>query len=104
MTERLGEPLTVTDLAAEVRLSPYHFLRMFRRAVGETPHRRLVRMRLAQAQRLLESGVTVAETARRCGFSSSSHFSAVFVRETGVRPSRWIFSPAASSGPTGKRP
>ena len=104
MTERLGEPLTVTDLAAEVRLSPYHFLRTFRRAVGETPHRRLVRMRLAEAKRLLESGATVADTARRCGFSSSSHFSAVFLREIGMRPSQWVFSPAASYRPTGRRP
>ncbi|WP_372492059.1 helix-turn-helix domain-containing protein [Kineosporia corallincola] len=104
MTERINERLTVVDLAAEVQMSPHHFLRMFRRAVGETPHRHLIRLRVERAKQFLESGRMVSETAAGCGFSSASHFSAVFLRETGVRPSRWPLSSAKSSELSGTRP
>jgi AraC family transcriptional regulator len=89
MRERLDRPLTVAELAAEARLSPYHFLRVFTKATGETPHRYLTRLRIGAAKRLLERGGTVAEAAARCGFSSPAHLSAAFLRETGVRPSRY---------------
>ena len=38
-----------TDLAAEARLSPYHFLRCFEEITGTTPHQYLLRLRLRRA-------------------------------------------------------
>ncbi|MDT8912272.1 AraC family transcriptional regulator [Amycolatopsis sp. PS_44_ISF1] len=89
LRDRLAHPVTVTELAGAVRLSPYHFVRVFKRATGHTPHRYLVLLRIAEAKRLLEDGATVTRTAQQCGFYSAAHLSAVFLRETGVRPSRW---------------
>ncbi|WP_228541971.1 AraC family transcriptional regulator [Nocardia sp. XZ_19_369] len=61
MRERFAEPLTLADIAAEVHLSVYHFIRVFREAIGETPHRFLTRLRIEQAQRLLSTtDLTVA--------------------------------------------
>ncbi|GIJ49286.1 AraC family transcriptional regulator [Virgisporangium aliadipatigenens] len=85
--DRLDQPVSLADLAAHVRLSPFHFLRVFRRATGETPARYLRRVRIAHATRLLAGGMTVGQVARRCGFSSPGHLSAAYLRETGVRPS-----------------
>ncbi|WP_433519380.1 helix-turn-helix domain-containing protein [Nonomuraea sp. CA-143628] len=87
MRDRLSEPVRLAELAEEVRLSPYHFLRVFKQATGETPVRYLTRLRIAHATRLLENGMTVSQVARRCGFSSPGHLSSAFLRETGVRPS-----------------
>jgi AraC family transcriptional regulator len=90
MRERPGDPLTVADLAAEAHLSPYHFLRVFREATGETPHRYLTRLRMAQARRLLDgTRLPLDDIAARCGFSSAAALSAAFLRHVGVRPSAY---------------
>lgn len=89
LRDQLERPVTVAELAGVARLSPYHFLRVFKRATGHTPHRYLTLLRIAEVKRLLAGGVTVTRAAQRCGFYSTAHLSAVFLRETGVRPSRW---------------
>lgn len=71
---RLGEPLSVPALAAEVGMSPRTFLRRFREATGCTPKEWLVRERLAHARALLESsGATVEEIAAICGLGSAKN-------------------------------
>ncbi|MEU7141957.1 AraC family transcriptional regulator [Nocardia sp. NPDC046473] len=89
MRDQLARPVTVAELAGVARYSTYHFLRMFKRATGYTPHRYLTLLRIIEVERLLERGVTVTQAAQSCGFSSAAHLSAVFLRETGVRPSHW---------------
>jgi AraC family transcriptional regulator len=90
MRDRLGGPLTLADIAAEVHLSVYHFIRVFRAATGETPHRFLTRLRIEQAQRLLtDPGLTVEQIAERCGFSSAGSLSAAFLAHIGSRPSAY---------------
>lgn len=89
MQDRMERTVTLAELAGVARLSPYHFLRVFKRATGHTPHRYLTLLRIVEVKRLLEHGATVVQAAQLCGFCSAAHLSAVFVRETGVRPSRW---------------
>ncbi|MFF7191674.1 helix-turn-helix domain-containing protein [Streptomyces sp. NPDC008222] len=88
MQDRLAETLTLADIAAEVHLSVYHFLRVFRLATGETPYRYLTRLRIALAQRLLSgTTLTMQQIAERCGFSGPGPLSAAFLRQLGIRPS-----------------
>ncbi|MHC3471060.1 helix-turn-helix domain-containing protein [Streptomyces sp. 7R007] len=88
MRERLADPLTLAEIAAEARLSVYHFIRVFRAATGETPHRFLTRLRIGEARRLLgDTTLTVAQIAQRCGFSSPGSLSSAFQTQVGVRPS-----------------
>ncbi|MDT0466648.1 AraC family transcriptional regulator [Streptomyces gibsoniae] len=88
MQDRLAEPLTLADIAAEVHLSVYHFVRVFRNATGETPYRFLTRLRIELAQRLLsETTLTVEQIAKRCGFAGPGPLSTAFLRHVGVRPS-----------------
>ncbi|MCQ6248021.1 AraC family transcriptional regulator [Streptomyces malaysiensis] len=90
MRDRLGGPLTVADMAAEVGFSVYHFIRVFKDATGQTPHRYLTRLRVEEAQRLLRAdGLSVAQIATRCGFGSPGSLSTAFLRHTGVRPSAY---------------
>jgi len=89
MRDRLAEPVRLADLAAEARLSPFHFLRVFKRVTGSTPGRYLTRLRIEHAQRLLDRGLTVEEAARACGYGSPGHLSTAFLRETGMRPSAY---------------
>ncbi|MFD1938322.1 MULTISPECIES: helix-turn-helix domain-containing protein [Nonomuraea] len=89
MRERLAEPLSLAAIAGEVHLSTYHFLRVFKAATGETPRRYLTRLRVEEAKRLLDRGMSVSEVAVRCGFSGPAHLSTAFLRQTGLRPSAY---------------
>lgn len=85
--ERLAERLRVQDLAREACLSPFHFARMFKQATGLAPHAYLTARRLERARELLVlDGLSLAEVARRCGFSTQAHFCSVFRAHTGVTP------------------
>jgi AraC family transcriptional regulator len=88
MHDRLAEPLTLADIAAEAHLSVYHFVRVFRAATGETPYRYLIRLRIERARGLLtDSDLTIGQIAERCGFASPGALSTAFLRHIGVRPS-----------------
>nr|WP_107062775.1 AraC family transcriptional regulator [Streptomyces hygroscopicus] len=90
MRDRLGDPLTVADMASAAGFSVYHFIRVFKDATGQTPHRYLTRLRVEEAQRLLRAGgLSVAQVATRCGFGSPGSLSTAFLRHTGVRPSAY---------------
>ncbi|MBP2066011.1 helix-turn-helix domain-containing protein [Streptomyces iranensis] len=90
MQDRLAEPLTLADIAAELHLSLYHFVRVFRDATGVTPHRFLTRLRIELARRLLsETNLTIEQITQRCGFAAPSALSSAFLRQVGVRPSAY---------------
>ncbi|MFC3455639.1 AraC family transcriptional regulator [Amycolatopsis speibonae] len=90
MRERLAEPLSVAEIAGEVHLSVYHFIRVFKEKTGEAPHRYLGRLRIEKARRLLRgTGFPIAQIARSCGFATPGALSAAFLRHTGSRPSEY---------------
>ena len=68
-------------------LSPSHFARAFRAAMGEPPHRYLVRLRIKMARELLEhTRLPVIEVGLRCGFEQTTHFATMFRKMTGLSP------------------
>jgi AraC-like DNA-binding protein len=89
MAARPEENHSLTSLAAEARMSPFYFARVFAELVGEPPHRYLVRIRLRRAAELLRAGAPVTEAALESGFPDVSHFSKTFQRRYGVPPSRY---------------
>ena len=76
------------DAAAhQAGLSPFHFLRLFSRVLGVTPHQYLVRSRLRQAARLLaDEDIAVTDIAYDVGFGDLSNFVRTFHRAAGVSP------------------
>ena len=88
--ERCGEAMSLEDMAREAGVSPFHFLRLFTRALGVTPHQYLVRSRLRRAARLLaEGGRAVTAVAYDCGFGDLSNFVNSFRRAAGLSPGRF---------------
>lgn len=81
--------LDVRRLAAASGLSPYHFIRQFRRAFHHTPHQYLVRRRIERAKELLRGGANVTHACFAVGFSSVGSFSAVFRRHAGMSPGEY---------------
>jgi AraC-like DNA-binding protein len=79
--------------AREVGVSPFHFLRLFSKALGVTPHQYLVRARLRRAARLLaEDERSITDVALAVGFADLSNFVRTFRRAAGVSPGRFAKS------------
>jgi AraC family transcriptional regulator len=79
--------LSLAILARQARLSPYHFLRTFRRVTGVTPYQFILRKRLrAAALRLMSEPAKVLDIALDCGFGDVSNFNHSFRAEFGVNP------------------
>lgn len=90
-------PLMVEDLLRLAHLSRSHFHAVFAEETGTTFIDYLNRIRTAQAKRLLqESSLPIAQIALGCGFSSLSHFYAVFRQHSGFAPREY----RASCSPT----
>jgi AraC-like DNA-binding protein len=88
--ERLADDLSLGDVAAEVGLSPFHFLRVFRRVHGVTPHQALLQARLRHAVGLLrETSHPVTEVAYGVGFGDLSNFVRTFRRQVGWSPQKF---------------
>lgn len=84
---RSGEDINLAAAAAEANLSPFHFLRLFSRVLGVTPHQYLVRSRLRRAARLLaDEERPVTDVALESGFADLSNFVRSFRRAAGVSP------------------
>lgn len=84
---RLGEPLVVSRLAAEVGLGPSRFHELFRQQTGLTPADYFNRLRVARARELLaRPDLPITHLALDLGFSSSQYFANTFRKYTGVTP------------------
>lgn len=87
MEARVDQELTLARIAAEGLMSQRTLSRRFREQAGTTPLQWLLRARVRQAQRLLETtDLDMASVAARVGFGSVSTFRDRFRRVLGVSP------------------
>jgi transcriptional regulator GlxA family with amidase domain len=101
--ERLGEPLTLADLAAHARMSVRTFTRRFREETGVSPLRWLAAQRLALARQLLESSdASVERVAAQAGFGTPASLRQHLRAAIGVAPLayRRTFRGAGVTGPS----
>jgi AraC-like DNA-binding protein len=81
---------TIEQLARDVRISPFHFIRQFEAVFGTTPHQFRIDARLDLAKQLLARGEhSVTEVCMEVGFSSLGSFSTLFGRRIGETPSAY---------------
>ena len=86
----LAEKITLEELAALCGLERFHFLKLFKRTAGMTPHAWLVRLRLERACALLgQTGQNLTQVAQEVGFYDQSHFNRAFRQAFCVSPSQY---------------
>lgn len=84
------EDIDLEGAAREAGLSAFHFLRLFSKVVGVTPHQYLLRSRLRHAARLLaDDSRSITDVAFDVGFGDLSNFVRTFHRAAGVSPGRF---------------
>ena len=88
--QHLDQKIGLTELAALVGLSEYHFIRQYKASTGYTPYQYLVWRRVEQAKGLLSHPtLPITDIALRLGFSDGSHFARVFRKLTGLSPRKY---------------
>jgi AraC family transcriptional regulator, transcriptional activator of pobA len=86
---RLGEPLSLRDVARELGITPGHLTTVVRRRTGRTVEW-IIERRMAEARSLLsDTELPVGEIARRIGMSDPGYFSRMFRRTHGTSPREW---------------
>ncbi len=87
LDEHAQEAVDLEMVSRQAGLSPFHFLRLFARVLGVTPHQYLVRCRLRHAARLLaDPARSITDIAFDVGFADLSNFVRTFRRAAGVSP------------------
>jgi AraC family transcriptional regulator len=82
--------LSLETLASAAGMSPFHFARAFKAAMGVAPHAYVIERRIAAAKALLDTtALPVAEIALRVGWEHAGKFSARFKAKTGLTPGAW---------------
>ena len=89
LQESPEDSYTLDDMANIARYSRWHFLRLFQKELGLTPHAYLMLCRLRKLRSLLRVDTTAAEAAVSTGFSDQSHMHRVFKLHHGLTPKQF---------------
>ncbi len=95
LNENLSEDINVSKLAEASHFSLYHFQRLYKSVMSETPYDTLLRLRLEKSVFLLKhhSDYSIAEVGELCGFKSPENFSRQFKSRFDISPKAFKESP-----------
>ena len=80
---------SLTELAKAVGLSPYHFHRLFKNAMGITPKQYILEKRSKRLRENLQGKGTVTDAIYDAGYESSSRFYEKAEASLGMKPSKY---------------
>lgn len=86
MNSHFSEHISLEQLCEYSGLSKSTLLRAFTKSKGVTPYRYLQTIRINEAKKLLETGMSPLDAAMMTGFSDQSHFTSFFNMFIGLTP------------------
>ncbi|MDY0094470.1 MAG: AraC family transcriptional regulator [Candidatus Vecturithrix sp.] len=86
---RVADNLSLDEIAREVGVSRFYFLRLFKASTGLSPHAYLMMRRLELAKHLIQQGKTLAQAAYDAGFADQSHLTRHFKAAYGFTPGQF---------------
>jgi AraC-like DNA-binding protein len=90
MDNNSAENIDLDKISNEAYFSKFHFIRLFKKIYGKTPHQYLVKVRLEKAKQLLGKGMAVSEVCASIGFESVTSFSGKFKIAYGETPGSYL--------------
>lgn len=90
LNSKISESIAVDKLAAEVRMSTGHFIRLFKEELGCTPMQFIIGRKMMRAKMMLASeSVMMKEVAYSLGYEDVSYFTRLFKKYVGVTPGQY---------------
>jgi AraC-like DNA-binding protein len=90
MRSHLHDSLNLDALAAQFKLSRFHFAKTYRALTGHAPIQDFIQLKMAHACRLLDEGEQgIREVAEQLGYEDVYYFSRLFRKVVGMAPSHY---------------
>ncbi len=90
INENIDKSLTNSELADYMHMHPNHFIRYFKREMGETPQRYIMLRRIESAKRMLEeTTLSISAISELTGLCDSAHLSKLFKKVYAISPSQY---------------
>ena len=87
LLQHIGEPITIKALSRKVAINECYLKKGFKEIFGTTIFDFYQSQRMEHAKYLLyDKGLSVTEVSALLGYSSISHFSTAFKKQTGIKP------------------
>ncbi len=90
--KNLHSKIKLTQLAEASGLSKDYLSQLFKKTTGVTVSDYIKKRRLSASKQLLDSGISISETAYRLGFCSESYFISCFKKEYGMTVREYLIS------------
>lgn len=90
MRAHLHDSLNLDELAAQFKLSRFHFAKTYRALTGHAPIQDFIQLKMAHACRLLDEGEQgIRQVAEQLGYDDVYYFSRLFRKVVGMAPSHY---------------
>lgn len=87
INEHFAKDISIEELAERIGISPFHFIRTFKKETGFTPHEYIINTRMATARYLLKNTkLSVKDICFQTGFSGESVFCSAFKKRHNMTP------------------
>lgn len=77
---------TVKEISEYLKLSQFHFFKIFKQAYNISPHAFLLNQKICKAKQLLVKRDSISEVAYELGFSDQSHLNRIFKHYVAATP------------------
>lgn len=89
INKSFSEPLSLESVARASYVSVNELCKLFKKHLGTTVSKYIASKRISEAKKLLRNGLSVMQTAEKCGFADYTSFIRAFSRAVGVAPGRY---------------
>lgn len=90
LSKNYWKNISLNDLSELIGISKYHLLRSFTKQKGISPYSYLEAVRINEAKKFLEQGISPLEVALKTGFTDQSHFTNFFKKFIGITPKQYM--------------
>ena len=85
-----AQDLNLVELSREAGISRFHFIYLFKKKFGITPHQHLIKLRMQTAARLLTTtDLSLKEIGARCGYQNIARLPSGFQKHFGLTPAEY---------------
>ena len=84
--KHFSEEINLDKIVGKALVSKFHFIRVFKKYYGRTPHQYLQEVRIEMAKKILQKRKSIDEVCNAIGFKSKTSFISLFKKMTGVTP------------------